>query len=32
MPKFMTIGCGDEAGYEKTASEVRDAGLPMMMR
>lgn len=25
MPKFITIGYGDRAGYEKTASEIRDA-------
>lgn len=25
MPKFITIGYGDEAGYERTAPEVRDA-------
>jgi hypothetical protein len=25
MPKFVTIGYGDEAGYERTAPEVRDA-------
>lgn len=25
MPKFITIGYGDEAGYEQTASNVRDA-------
>ncbi|MEQ1956828.1 hypothetical protein [Mesorhizobium sp. CN2-181] len=25
MPKFITIGCGDEAGYERTARSVRDA-------
>lgn len=25
MPKFLTIGYGDEAGYKKTAPEVRDS-------
>jgi hypothetical protein len=25
MPRFVTIGYGDEAGYEQTAPEVRDA-------
>ena len=25
MPKFVTIGYGDEAGYNRTKSEVRDA-------
>ena len=25
MPKFITIGYGDEAGYERTAPHVRDA-------
>jgi hypothetical protein len=25
MPMFVTIGYGDEAGYQRTASEVRDA-------
>ena len=25
MPKFITIGYGDRAGYERTAPEVRDA-------
>ena len=25
MPKFVTIGYGDEAGYNKTAPKVRDA-------
>ena len=25
MPKFMTIGYGDEAGYERTPAAVRDA-------
>jgi hypothetical protein len=25
MPKFVTIGYGDEAGYERTDSSVRDA-------
>jgi hypothetical protein len=25
MPKFVTIGYGDEAGYKQTAPEVRDA-------
>lgn len=25
MPKFVTIGYGDQAGYDKTASKVRDA-------
>ncbi|MET3645409.1 hypothetical protein [Phyllobacterium ifriqiyense] len=25
MPKFVTIGYGDQAGYERTAPEVRDA-------
>jgi hypothetical protein len=25
MPKFVTIGYGDEVGYERTAPEVRDA-------
>jgi hypothetical protein len=25
MPKFITIGYGDQAGYEETAVEVRDA-------
>ena len=25
MPKFVTIGYGDEAGYTQTAPEVRDA-------
>lgn len=25
MPKFVTIGYGDQAGYERTAVEVRDA-------
>jgi hypothetical protein len=25
MPKFVTIGYGDEAGYERTAPEIREA-------
>lgn len=25
MPKFVTIGYGDRAGYERTDTEVRDA-------
>ena len=25
MPRFLTIGYGDEAGYERTPSAVRDA-------
>ena len=25
MPRFITIGYGDEAGYERTAKVVRDA-------
>lgn len=25
MPKFITIGYGDKAGYERTAQSVRDA-------
>jgi hypothetical protein len=25
MAKFVTIGYGDEAGYQRTAAEVRDA-------
>jgi hypothetical protein len=25
MPKFVTIGYGDEAGYERTPADVRDA-------
>ncbi len=25
MPKFMTIGYGDEEGYERTAPKIRDA-------
>lgn len=25
MPKFVTIGYGDQAGYERTAQAVRDA-------
>jgi hypothetical protein len=25
MPKFVTIGYGDQAGYEKTAPDVRNA-------
>jgi hypothetical protein len=25
MPKFVTVGYGDEAGYNQTAPEVRDA-------
>jgi hypothetical protein len=25
MPKFVTIGYGDEAGYNRTAPDVRDA-------
>ena len=25
MPKFVTIGYGDEAGYERTPARVRDA-------
>ncbi len=25
MARFVTIGYGDEAGYERTAPEVRDA-------
>lgn len=25
MPKFVTIGYGDEAGYRRTAPELRDA-------
>jgi hypothetical protein len=25
MPKFVTIGYGDQAGYDRTPSEVRDA-------
>ncbi|MDP9423350.1 MAG: YciI family protein [Pseudomonadota bacterium] len=25
MPKFVAIGYGDDAGYERTASDVRDA-------
>jgi hypothetical protein len=24
MPKFITIGYGDQAGYERTAKRVRD--------
>jgi hypothetical protein len=24
MPKYVTIGYGDQAGYERTASEIRD--------
>lgn len=24
MPKFITIGYGDRAGYERTPSDVRD--------
>ncbi len=26
MPKFLTIGYGDEAGYNRTPQAVRDAG------
>ena len=25
MPKFVTIGYGDRAGYERTSKDVRDA-------
>jgi len=25
MPKFVTIGYGDEAGYQRTPQEIRDA-------
>jgi hypothetical protein len=25
MPKFVTVGYGDEAGYKRTAPQVRDA-------
>ncbi|HEY4317493.1 MAG TPA: transcription initiation protein [Herbaspirillum sp.] len=25
MPKFITIGYGDQAGYDRTAAHVRDA-------
>jgi hypothetical protein len=25
MPKFVTIGYGDQAGYDRTAASVRDA-------
>jgi hypothetical protein len=25
MPKYVTIGYGDQAGYDRTAPEVRDA-------
>ena len=25
MPKYVTIGYGDQAGYDRTAAEVRDA-------
>lgn len=25
MPKFVTIGYGDQAGYDRTAREIRDA-------
>ena len=25
MPRFVTIGYGDEAGYERTRPEIRDA-------
>ena len=25
MPKFMTIGYGDRAGYDRTPKEIRDA-------
>jgi hypothetical protein len=25
MPKYVTIGYGDEAGYEKTAPDIRNA-------
>jgi hypothetical protein len=25
MPKFITIGYGDESGYQRTGAEVRDA-------
>jgi hypothetical protein len=25
MPKFITIGYGDQAGYERTAKDVKDA-------
>jgi hypothetical protein len=25
MPKFLTIGYGDKAGYDRTPREVRDA-------
>ncbi|HVZ91174.1 MAG TPA: hypothetical protein VG843_05945 [Rhizomicrobium sp.] len=25
MPKFVTIGYGDDAGYERTAPEIRNA-------
>lgn len=25
MPKFVTIGYGDRAGYDRTAPEIRDA-------
>nr|WP_315525618.1 YciI family protein [uncultured Achromobacter sp.] len=25
MPKFVTIGYGDQAGYDRTAADIRDA-------
>jgi hypothetical protein len=25
MPKFVTVGYGDQAGYDRTAPEIRDA-------
>lgn len=25
MPKFVTIGCGDQTGYDRTSPAVRDA-------
>jgi hypothetical protein len=25
MPKFITIGCGDRDGYDRTEAAVRDA-------
>jgi hypothetical protein len=27
MPKFVTIGYGDQAGYDRTAPKVREAAL-----
>jgi hypothetical protein len=27
MPKFMTIGYGDQEGYDRTAVAIRDAAL-----